>query len=123
MDIYREEFLDHYHNPRNYGEIIDANAIMELENVSCGDKIKLWVNIKDGKIRDIKFQGEGCAVAIASTSVLTEYATGKSIEALLKMDFAELSKLLKVEFTISRIKCASLGLETLKKALNTVDRL
>lgn len=114
--------IDHYQNPRNYGEIVDADAIIELENSSCGDKIKLFVKLKKDKIDEISFTGEGCAVAIASASKLTEYAKGKDIKQIQKLTTEDLLKIIKVELTISRIKCANLSLETLKKSINSVDR-
>lgn len=121
MDIYREELIDHYQNPRNYGAIIDANVTIELENVSCGDRIQMWVKTENGIVKGVSFEGEGCAVAIASASILSEYAKGKTIDELLSLQLEDFLKLLKVELTISRIKCASLSIETLQKALNSVD--
>lgn len=122
MDIYRQDMIDHYQNPRNYGEIVDADAIIELENTNCGDKIKLFVKLKDDKINQVNFVGEGCAVAIATASKLTEYAKGKSVEHIMNLTTEDLMDIIKVELTISRIKCANLSLETLKKSLNSVDR-
>lgn len=121
MDIYREELIDHYQNPRNYGAIIDANVTIELENVSCGDRIQMWVKTEKGIVKGVGFEGEGCAVAIASASILSEYAKGKTIDELISLQLEDFLKLLKVELTISRIKCASLSIETLQKALNSVD--
>lgn len=122
MDLYRQELIDHYHNPRNFGPIVDANVIIELENISCGDKIRLFVKTKDDKVEAISFEGEGCAVAIASASKLTEYALGRPVAELKKLTVTDFLKILNVELTVSRLKCAGLSLETLKKALNSVDR-
>ena len=122
MDLYREDMIDHYQNPRNYGEIVDADAIIELENSSCGDKIKLFVKLKGNKVDEISFIGEGCAVAIASASKLTEYAKGKELSHIQQLTTDDLLEIIKVELTISRIKCANLSLETLKKSINSVDR-
>lgn len=122
MDLYREDMIDHYQNPRNYGEIVDADAIIELENSSCGDKIKLFVKLKGDKVDEISFIGEGCAVAIASASKLTEYAKGKDLSHIQQLTTDDLLEIIKVELTISRIKCANLSLETLKKSINSVDR-
>lgn len=122
MDIYQQELIDHYQNPRNYGRLIDADVIMELENISCGDKISLFIKLKSGKIEKISFEGEGCAVAIASASILTEYSIGKKIKSLEKLSLEDFVKVLKVELTLSRLKCAGLSLETLKKALKSVDQ-
>lgn len=122
MDIYRQELIDHYQNPRNYGRLVDADVIMELENISCGDKVELFIKLKSGKIDAINFEGEGCAIAIASASILTEHAKGKKASELEGLSLEDFLKILKVELTISRIKCAGLSLETLKKALKSVDR-
>lgn len=121
MDLYREDMIDHYQNPRNYGEIDDANVIIELENSNCGDKIKLFVKVKGNKIQKVSFTGEGCAVAVASASKLTEYAKRKDINHIKKLTTKDLLKLIRVELTISRIKCATLSLETLRKSVNSVD--
>lgn len=122
MDIYRQELIDHYQNPRNYGSLVDPDVIMELENLSCGDKVKLFIKLKSDKIEKVNFEGEGCAIAIASASILTEHATGKQTKSLDELSLEEFLKLLKVDLTISRIKCAALSLETLKKALKSVDQ-
>jgi nitrogen fixation protein NifU and related proteins len=121
MDIYRQDLIDHYKNPRNYGKNVDADVIMELENISCGDKITLYLEIKDDKVKSIKFEGEGCAVAIASTSKLTETYVGKSVSEILDLNAEKFLQDQNITVTISRIKCATLGFETLKKALKSVD--
>lgn len=121
MDLYRQDLIDHYKNPRNYGRDVDANVIMELENISCGDKIVLFIKLNKNKIESIKFVGEGCAVAIASTSKLTESYVGKSIPEVLNLTAENFLEVHNIIVTISRIKCATLGFETLKKALKSVD--
>ena len=121
MDIYREKLLDHYNNPRNYGKLVDADAIIKLENISCGDSIELYLKVENGKAVAINFEGEGCAVAIASASMLTEFAVGKTIEEIKQIDFDELQKILGIQLTLSRIKCANLSLETLQKALKSIE--
>ena len=122
MDIYRENLIDHYNNPRNFGNMPKSSTSAELENVSCGDLIKMQVNVKDGIIKDIMFNGEGCAVAIASASMLTEHIKGKSIEYAVNYTFTDLEKLLGVELSPSRIKCANLGLEALKSSLKSLTK-
>lgn len=118
MDMYREALLDHYQNPRNFGEMVDASAIMEVENQHCGDRIKLFLKYDDaGKITDAKFDGEGCAIAIAGGSVLTEHIIGKTLAELKDFDLDALMNLLKVELTVSRAKCAALSVDALQKTL------
>ena len=120
MDIYRENLIDHYNNPRNFGKLDDSDASVQEENISCGDSINMQIKIKGQNIEDIKFTGEGCAVAIASASILTEEMKGKSIDDIQKFSFDDLQKLLGVELSPSRIKCANLALEALKSAINTL---
>lgn len=122
MDMYRENLIEHYKNPRNFGEMKKSDSSAEIENVSCGDLIKMQVKIQDNIIKDIKFTGEGCAVSIASASMLTEYMKGKSIDIAERFTFADLEKLLGVELSPSRIKCADLGLEALESALKSLTK-
>ena len=127
MNIYQEKLLDHYNNPKNFGELVAPDVAIELENVSCGDSIKMQLIVKEGIIEDIKFSGEGCAVAIGSASMLTEYVKGKKLKELANFTLDDLIDLLGIELTISRIKCASLSLETLNKCVEqctkgTLDR-
>jgi nitrogen fixation NifU-like protein len=117
MNIYQEKLLDHYNNPRNFGEIAKASAGVELENISCGDAIKLQLLVEDDIVKDIKFKGEGCAVAIGTASMLTEYALGKNVNDLQKFSLDDLLDLIGIELTMSRIKCAALSLESLHKAI------
>jgi len=117
MNIYGEKLLDHYSNPRNYGELEKADSTKKLENISCGDSIKVSVKLANGIIDDIKFTGEGCAVAVGTASMLMEYAKGKSVEEMKKYSLDDLLDLIGIELTISRLKCANLSLESLHKAL------
>lgn len=120
MDIYRENLIDHYNHPRNFGEIPASDTTAELENVSCGDRIKIQIIIEHDTISDIKFSGEGCAVAIASGSILTEHMLGKVVKYANKFTYKELEGLLGVELSPSRMKCANLSLEALKKSLKAL---
>jgi nitrogen fixation NifU-like protein len=117
MDIYREKLLDHYNNPRNYGAMEGCDTSVELENVSCGDLIKVQLNVEEGVIREAKFTGEGCAVAIASASILTEYMRGKKLQEITELTLEGFIDLIGVELTLSRIKCANLSLEAAKIAI------
>jgi nitrogen fixation NifU-like protein len=118
MNIYGEKLLDHYNNPRNFGELEMADSINELENVSCGDSIKVSVKLANGVIDDIKFTGSGCAVAIGTASIFYEFAKGKSIEEIKNYTLENLLDLIGIELTLSRLKCANLCLESLHRAIN-----
>ena len=122
MDMYRENLIDHYNNPRNFGDMKKYDTSIELENVSCGDLIKIQLEVKAGIIKNIMFKGEGCAISIASASMLTEHIKGKSIEYAQKFTFKDLEGILGVELSPSRIKCANLSLEALQSALKSLTK-
>ena len=121
-DIYREIILDHFKNPRNFGKIKNPSASFSLYNSACGDKITMELKIKDKElgvkiIEDIKFTGEGCAISIASASMLTEKVSGKDIKEVQKLKTEDVLKMLGITLTPTRLKCALLPLETLQKTL------
>ncbi len=82
---YSEQVLDHFSNPRNVGEIPDANGIGEVGNAKCGDIMKMYLKIENGIIKDVKFQTFGCGAAIATSSIATEMIKGKPLEDALKL--------------------------------------
>jgi len=85
MFNYSEEFKDHFKNPRNWGTIEDADGKGEVENPSCGDKVWIYLKIEGDRIKDIKFQTTGCAPVVATSSMITEMAKGKTIEEALEI--------------------------------------
>jgi nitrogen fixation NifU-like protein len=80
--MYSEKVLDHFHHPRNVGEIPDATAVVEMTNPVCGDLMKLWVVVRGGKVAEAKFKTQGCIPAVACGSWLTETIMGKSVAGL-----------------------------------------
>ena len=117
--IYQDIILDHYRYPRNFGKLEQPSCSVDVNNPLCGDKLRMEITEQKGKIKEITFSGEGCAISMASASMLTEYAKGKSKDELKKMnkDFI-LKELLKIELTPNRIKCALLSWEALVKVIN-----
>ncbi len=114
-DIYREIILDHYRNPRNKGKIANADVSIHDSNPLCGDEIDIHMKIEGDKIRDIKFEGRGCAISQASASMLTEMVMNKqltSVKDLTKDDILENIGL--TNLGPARIKCALLSLKVLK---------
>jgi nitrogen fixation NifU-like protein len=118
-DFYRENILDHYKSPRNYGELEGADAHAEGMNPLCGDETAIAVKFgSDGEtIEDIRFLGRGCAISMASTSMLTELVKGRTADEVATMSKDELLEDMP-PLTPVRLKCALLGLTTLKVALH-----
>lgn len=117
MDLYREELLDHYKNPRNFGKLENATKHIHEANPLCGDVVDLDVLIEDGVIKDIKFSGQGCAISVSATSMLTERVKGMSLEEAKKITKMEIVEMINPNLTMSRIKCATLGLKALQVVL------
>jgi nitrogen fixation protein NifU and related proteins len=119
-DLYRENILDHYKNPRNHGRIEGAGASAEGMNPLCGDEVTITVAFaEDGEtIGDVKFEGRGCAISQASTSMLTELIKGRKAADVLAFEKDELLDEIGIPLTPVRLKCAILGLHTLKVALS-----
>jgi nitrogen fixation protein NifU and related proteins len=118
--LYREVILDHYKNPRGHGVIEDADAEAEGQNPLCGDEVSVYVAFaEDGEtIEDVKFSGRGCAISQAATSMLMEMTKGRTAQQVAVLDKDELLAEIGVPLTPVRLKCAMLGLTTLKVALH-----
>ena len=117
-DIYREIILDHYRNPRNKGKLPDADVSIHDSNPLCGDEIDIHLKVDGDKIKDVKFEGRGCAISQAIASMLTEIVMCKpltSIRDLSKDDILENIGL--TSLGPARIKCALLSLKVLKLGL------
>ncbi|KKQ24249.1 MAG: Nitrogen fixation protein NifU [Candidatus Roizmanbacteria bacterium GW2011_GWC2_37_13] len=115
MSIYSELILDHYQHPRNFGKIDRPTKTAKVSNPLCGDEVELCVKIAKGKVVEAKFKGKGCAISIASSSMLTQYIKNKSELELKNLDKEFMIKMLGIELGVNRIKCALLPLEALKK--------
>lgn len=118
--LYREVILDHYKNPRGHGEMEDADAQAEGQNPLCGDEVSIYVAFaEDGDtIEEVKFSGRGCAISQAATSMLTEMVKGRSASEVASLPRDELLEEIGIPLTPVRLKCALLGLGTLKVALH-----
>jgi nitrogen fixation NifU-like protein len=118
--MYREVILDHYKNPRGHGLIEDADAQADGENPLCGDEVSIYVAFReDGDtIDEVKFSGRGCAISQAATSMLTEMVKGRSATQVAALPRDELLDEIGIPLTPVRLKCALLGLSTLKLALH-----
>ena len=133
-DLYRDVIVDHNRNPRNFGKLEPADAHADGYNPLCGDQLSLYVALEGERLREVKFEGKGCAISIASASLLTEAVKGKSrsevqqlfdmVHALLTRQDAQpdaslgkLTALSGVREFPARVKCASLCWHTLNAAL------
>jgi len=118
--MYREVILDHYKNPRGHGEMENADAEAEGQNPLCGDEVAIYVAFgEDGEtIDEVKFSGRGCAISQAATSMPTEMVQGRSATEVAALPKEELLEEIGIPLTPVRLKCALLGLSTLKLALH-----
>ena len=118
--MYREVILDHYKNPRGHGLIEDADAVAEGQNPLCGDEVTVSVRFgADGEtIDEVGFEGRGCAISQAATSMLTEIVRGRTAGEVAALPKEELLEEIGIPLTPIRLKCAILGLGVLKVALH-----
>ncbi len=137
QDLYREVILDHNRRPRNFGELEDADRIVEGVNPLCGDRMTLYVKLNGDTVQDIRFKGTGCAISVASSSLMTERVKGASLQDTLALfkkvhdmltaaefdesaNIEELDKLAAlsgVRAYPTRVKCATLAWHALRNAL------
>ena len=116
--LYRELILDHYKNPRRHGLLDAADAQAEGQNPLCGDEVAVSVRLDGETIADVGFEGRGCAISQAATSMLTELVVGRTAEDVARMPKEELLEEIGIPLTPVRLKCAILGLGVLKVALH-----
>tara|TARA_Y100000034_G_scaffold114634_1_gene150956 strand:+ start:303 stop:728 length:426 start_codon:yes stop_codon:yes gene_type:complete len=121
-EIYKENILDHFKNPRNFGEIVEAEIEHSELNSVCGDMIKLFVKLGDDKVVDVKFKGNGCAISMASTSMLTQKLKGKTLEEIKKITKEDIFEMLGVKLGVVRQKCGLLCLNILNKGVKEMEK-
>lgn len=113
--IYREQIIDLYQNPLNFGRAEPADFIYEEDNPLCGDVIEISVRLdSQNRIVEVMWQGHGCAISQASASLLTEEIRGKSLDEVKEFSKEQLLDLLGIQLSMTRIKCALLSLKVLK---------
>lgn len=116
MPIYSEKVMDYFMNPRNVGEIEDADGIGEVGNPVCGDMMTFYIKVKDNRLEDVKFQTFGCGAAIAVSSMVSEMATGKTLEEALAITPSLVAKELE-GLPKNKFHCSNLGAQALRKAI------
>ncbi|HPZ43609.1 MAG TPA: Fe-S cluster assembly scaffold protein NifU [Bacillota bacterium] len=115
--MYTEKVMDHFTNPRNVGEIPDADGVGEVGNPACGDIMKIYIKVKDNIIEDIKFKTFGCGAAIATSSMVTEMAKGKSLEEALELSNKQVAEALDGLPPV-KMHCSNLAADALHAAIN-----
>lgn len=116
-NIYREEILEHYREPLNFGRPEKFDISSKQTNPLCGDDIEMFLKYKKDNIYNVGFLGKGCAICISACSMLTEHVKGKTKKQLTNFTEKDMLDLLKIEVSETRKKCALLGLAVLKDCL------
>ena len=133
--LYRQVIMDHYKNPRNRG-VIEDGVTVDLNNPTCGDSLRLQLQVEDDMVKDAKFEGEGCSISLASASMMTQIVKGKTVEEALQLanifsemvqgkdydtdtfDLGDIEALSGVSKFPARIKCATLAWKALEKGVD-----
>jgi nitrogen fixation NifU-like protein len=116
--LYRDEILEHYRRPHNFGMLEHPDVTYEGSNPLCGDRITLMLDLDPGgRVTDVAFTGRGCAISQASASLLTDTLRGRSTDELRRLGKDDVLELLGIEISPARLKCALLSLDTLQRAL------
>jgi len=132
--LYRQVIMDHYKNPRNKGEIDGDVLTVDMNNPTCGDRIKLQMQVEDDTVQDAKFEGEGCSISMSSASMMTQAIKGKNVDDALQMsnafsrmmmgeeidtdlEFGDIEALQGVSKFPARIKCATLAWKAMEKGV------
>lgn len=117
-----EYLLDHYQNPRNYGALPDADVHLEGGHPGCSDVVTIYLKLRDGRVQDISFEGQGCTISQAATSILTEHVKGMPLDEVRQVSHEFLTDELGEEVLQTRPRCATLGLDTLRATLEEYRR-
>jgi nitrogen fixation NifU-like protein len=114
--MYSEKVMDHFSEPRNVGEIADADGVGEVGNVKCGDVMKIFLKIEEGRVKDIKFKTFGCGAAIATSSMVTEMAMGKTLEEVVEISNKAVAEALG-GLPPAKMHCSNLAADALHEAI------
>jgi nitrogen fixation NifU-like protein len=132
--LYRQVIMDHYKSPRNKGVLSDGNVTVDMNNPTCGDRIRLTMKEEDGIVKEVMFEGEGCSISMSSASMMTTAIKGKDIDTAIKLagifskimqgqdyddsiDLGDIEALQGVSKFPARIKCATLAWKAMEKGL------
>ena len=119
--MYSEKVMDHFRNPRNVGEIPDADGIGTVGNPVCGDMMTIYIKVKDNRITDVKFKTFGCGAAVATSSMITEMAKGKNLEEAIKITRSDVAENLGGLPPI-KMHCSNLAADALHEAIKDYQK-
>jgi nitrogen fixation protein NifU and related proteins len=115
--LYREQILEHYKRPQNFGRLEEFDLEFEDNNPFCGDEQHVWIKLdQGGRVADVAFEGKGCAISTAATSMLTDEIEGMTADEVLALPKDFVLDLLGIDISATRMKCALLGLKIVKSA-------
>ena len=120
--LYSDKVMDHFTNPRNVGELEDANGIGEIGNAKCGDIMKMYLKIEDNIIKDVRFKTFGCGAAIATSSIATEMIKGKPLDEALKLTNKAVIEALD-GLPPAKIHCSVLAEQAIKTAISIIIKI
>jgi nitrogen fixation NifU-like protein len=119
---YIENLLDYYQNPRNKGRIDDADVAMSGGNPGCGDVVTMYLKSRDGVAEEVRFEGQGCTISQAGASMVAEKYEGRPLEEIEAADVDDMIDEMGREVVISRVRCATVGIGTLKAAVEQLRK-
>lgn len=114
--MYSDKVMDHFQNPRNVGEIVDASGVGEVGNAKCGDIMRIYLQVEDNIIKDVKFKTFGCGAAVATSSMVTEMVMGKTIEEALEISNKAVAEALD-GLPPAKMHCSNLAADALHEAI------
>ncbi|MFW6025497.1 MAG: iron-sulfur cluster assembly scaffold protein [Candidatus Woesearchaeota archaeon] len=121
--MYSEEINLHYEMPDHKGKLCDPSCKFCDKNEVCGDKVEVFLKIKENKIIDAKFDGKGCMISMASSDILVDKFIGSHIKEVIEYENEDVPELLGIELGVNRIKCATLPLKAMKRAIIDCDKI
>lgn len=122
QQIYMEQLMDNYKNPKNKGKIKDYSFFRYQKNPSCGDAFTIYVKVQNDKINEVKYEGEGCAISTASMSLLSQHLIGMKLKDAKKLNDKDIFELLGVKISPGRINCATISVNAFQKAVESYKK-